>query len=263
MKSIVILPLLLLLAGTLVAASKFDFVFKNVPFIDGRIVGGEATTIEQHPYQISVQILGSHWCGGSIISDRYIVSAAHCFAYPTSWYSIRAGSSLHNSGGQVIAASSITNHPNYNPSTADNDISIVFLASALTFGSGVATIPLPAQNEYVAEGSLAVVTGWGNLQEGGSAPIQLQVVGVPIVSNARCAALYSVLGWDVSDNMLCAGYDEGGKDACQGDSGGPLAINGTLIGIVSWGQGCAQPGFPGVYANVPYLRNFITSVTGI
>lgn len=63
-----------------VAASKFDFVFKNVPFIDGRIVGGEATTIEQHPYQISVQILGSHWCGGSIISDRYIVSAAHCFA---------------------------------------------------------------------------------------------------------------------------------------------------------------------------------------
>ncbi|KAI4459633.1 polyserase-related [Holotrichia oblita] len=244
-------------------ASKFDFVFKNVPFIDGRIVGGEPTTIEQHPYQISVQLLQSDWCGGSINSDRYIVSAAHCFSWPTSWYGIRAGSSFHNSGGQVIAVSTITIHPNYNPSTADNDISIIFLASALTFGSGVTIISLPTQNQYVAEGTRAIVTGWGDLQEDGPAPIQLQVVGVPIVSNARCAALYSALGWGVTDNMLCAGYDEGGRDACQGDSGGLLTINGTLIAVVSWGEGCAQPGFPGVYASVPYLRGFITSITGI
>ncbi|KRT81075.1 Trypsin, partial [Oryctes borbonicus] len=134
----------------------------------------------------------------------------HCFDWPTAWYSVRAGSSYHTTGGNVINAETITNHPSYNPDTAEYDISIVFLVSSLTFSAGVATIPLPEQDQYTPEGSRAVVSGWGALTEGGSSPIQLQAVGVPIVSNERCAALYQVLGWAVTDSMLCAGYDEGG-----------------------------------------------------
>lgn len=137
------------------------------------------------------------------------------FSWPLTWYSIRAGATFHNSGGQVIAASAITDHPNFNPNTLENDISIIFLASALTFGSGVAVIPLPAQSQYIAEGTRAVVSGWGALTEGGSSPLQLQAVGVPVVSNERCNAAYAALGWGVTESMLCAGYDEGGRDACQ------------------------------------------------
>ncbi|KAI4459637.1 polyserase-related [Holotrichia oblita] len=242
-------------------SSKFPFA--RVPIPDGRIVGGEPVTIEQHPYQVSVQLLSSHWCGGSIVTDRFIVSAAHCFTWPVSWYTVRAGATFHNSGGQVIAVSTITDHPNFSSSTLDNDISILFLASALTFGSGVAIIALPAQSQIIPDGTRAVVSGWGALTEGGSSPLQLQAVGVPIVSNERCNAAYAPLGWGVTETMICAGYDEGGRDACQGDSGGPLTVDNVLVGIVSWGQGCARAGFPGVYANVAHLRGFITSVTGV
>ncbi|GJQ84301.1 hypothetical protein Trydic_g5239 [Trypoxylus dichotomus] len=260
MRFFAVLPLVF---ASILAAPKSQFGFRTLPLLDGRIVGGETVTIEDHPYQVSVQLLGSHWCGGSIISDRYIVSAAHCFDWLTSWYSVRAGSSFQTSGGEEIDAEVITNHPSYDPNTFEYDISIVYLASSLTFSPAVAIIPLPEQGLYVPEGTRAVVSGWGALTEGGASPTQLQAVGVPIVSNERCGAFYAVLGWDVTPSMLCAGYDEGGRDACQGDSGGPLTIDGQLIGVVSWGAGCARANFPGVYANVPYLRSFITEVTGI
>lgn len=100
------------------------------------------------------------------------------------------------------------------------------------------------------------------LQEGNFSPaFQLQVVSVPVVENAECAVNYLGYG-DITERMLCAGYKAGQKDACQGDSGGPLVANGVLIGVVSWGAGCARPGLPGVYTNLadPVLRAWISSV---
>lgn len=140
---------------------------------------------------------------------------------------------------------------------------MLLLTSSLIFGPSVATIPLPVQGEYLPEGTQAFVSGWGALYEGGPFPEQLHAVSVPIVSNERCNIFYNVIGWTITETMICAGYDEGGRDACNMDSGGPLTANGQLVGIVSWGAGCAQPNFPGVYANVANLRSFITEISGI
>lgn len=111
--------------------------------------------------------------------------------------------------------SEIYNHPSYNSDTLEYDISVVLVSTALIFGPAVATIALPIQDQYLAAGTRSVVSGWGALIEGGPSPLQLQAVSVPIVSRERCNVLYSVLGWSVTNSMICAGYEDGGRDACQ------------------------------------------------
>lgn len=171
--------------------------------------------------------------------------------------SIRAGSSYRTSGGQVISVSTIYQNPSYSSSTIDYDVSVLYLSSAVTT-SAAGTIGLAASGSSVATGATATVTGWGTTSEGGSAATQLQVVQVPIVSQATCRSAYGTSA--ITDRMLCAGYTSGGYDACQGDSGGPLVVSGLLTGIVSWGYGCARPNYPGVYSSVPALRSYIDSV---
>lgn len=99
-------------------------------------------------------------------------------------------------------------------------------------------------------------------QEGGSVSPNLMGVSVPIVSKATCAQVYQSMN-TITDRMICAGYTAGGKDSCQGDSGGPLTSSGVLYGIVSWGRGCAQPKYPGVYTNVANLRSWIKTNSGV
>lgn len=89
------------------------------------------------------------------------------------------------------------------------------VSTPLPFGAGIAKISLPLQGQYIPDGTRSVVSGWGALSEGGPSPVQLQAVSVPIVSRERCDAFYSVLGWPVTDSMICAGYEDGGQDACQ------------------------------------------------
>ena len=113
-----------------------------------------------------------------------------------------------------------------------------------------------------SSGDVAVVTGWGTTSSGGNLPSRLQVVSVPIIDRRKCENAYSSYG-GVTENMICAALEEGGKDSCQGDSGGPLVVGGQLAGIVSWGVGCADKGHPGVYSNVASLRDFVVSHTGI
>ena len=182
------------------------------PRLDSRIVGGEATTIEEYPYQISLLSYGSHICGGSIVASNFIVTAAHCTdGSSASSLSIRAGSSIRNSGGTVIGVKKINQNPSYNSWTIDYDISVLELESSLTFSDAIATVGLPSLNQVVPAGSDAVCTGWGTLTEGGSLPSQLQKVTVQIVSNDDCNDAY---GGDITDRMICAGTG-GGKDACQ------------------------------------------------
>ncbi|XP_037029540.1 trypsin-3-like [Bradysia coprophila] len=232
--------------------------------IGTRIVGGTTTPIEQVPYIVSMQRFGAHRCGGGIISPTRILTAAHClYAWtgtgwapiPPSELSVRAGSSSSTTGGQLIQVASYVNHPLYNENTLDNDITVMHLVSALDLSpAGVAIIGLPAQNAGVAAGTSARVSGWGALWEGGPGSVALQAVNVPVVTNAECNASY---GGGITNGMICAGFPEGGRDACQGDSGGPLSAGNQLIGVVSWGEGCARAGFPGVYARVAYYRNWI------
>ncbi|KAL3460902.1 trypsin-like cysteine/serine peptidase domain-containing protein [Aspergillus heterothallicus] len=227
------------------------------------IVGGDEASIEEYPYQIQLLENGRLICGGSIISNQYVVTAGHCTdGASASSLSIRAGSSSSSGGGTVVRVSSIAQHPDYDAQTTDNDISILTLAQDLTFSSAIQAVNLPTSSALPAAGTIATATGWGALQEGGSVSETLQYVDIPIVSKSECASAYSDFN-EITASMVCAGESEGGKDACQGDSGGPLVADGVLVGITSWGNGCARPGYPGVYSSPAYFRDFIESVTGI
>jgi trypsin len=114
-------------------------------------------------------------------------------------------------------------------------------------------VSLPAQGSAPSAGALAMASGWGATAEGGQLSATPQSVKVPIVSRASAQSAYGTSA--ITTNMIAAGYPEGGKDACQGDSGGPLVINGVLVGLTSWGNGCARPGYPGIYTRV---GNYVT-----
>lgn len=189
--------------------------------VDRRIVGGENTTIEQLPWQISMLNFGSHRCGGSILSTTKIITAAHCVrGVMTEHVSVRAGSTLRTSGGVIVPVRRIVEHEDYNvPIYFDNDVALMFLESPLAFRTGIQAITLPDQGYIVPHGTDARTSGWGALQQGGSPPEVLQVVTVPIVNNEICGNSYAQLN-PITDGMICAGLlEEGGRDACQGDSG--------------------------------------------
>ncbi|XP_030752549.1 trypsin-2-like [Sitophilus oryzae] len=150
---------------------------------------------------------------------------------------------------------SVKIHKSYNSSTIDYDVSIVKLCSNATLNTRVQTIRLSEKDNYT-ENSYATVSGWGYEVENGNLSSALRAVSVPITSRTYCTNAYSRV-ISITRNMICAGYSEGGKDACQGDSGGPLVQNNTLIGVVSFGMGCAQKSYPGVYSNVANLISWI------
>ncbi|ALC40488.1 Ser12, partial [Drosophila busckii] len=227
-----------------------------LPQLDGRIVGGVATSISSFPWQISLQRNGGHSCGGSIYNSRVIVTAAHCLqGVSASALRIRAGSSYWNSGGSVVSVASFKNHEGYNAKTMVNDIAVIRLSSALSFNGNIKAIGLASSTPN--NGAAAVVSGWGTLKSGGSVPAQLQKVDLKIVGRTQCASSTYSYGSEIKATMICAAAS--GKDSCQGDSGGPLVSGGQLVGVVSWGRGCAAPKYPGVYANVAELRGWVSN----
>lgn len=255
----------LLLAVGLVAAGPLNNSKKHNNFgvdfdalSEGRIVGGVAATAGQAPYQVSLLYGGRHFCGGTIVSARWIITAAHCVdGTSVSQISIRYNTLTQGSGGQVIKSKTIIKHQDYNSNTIDNDIAAIELAEAMTLGqTNAQLVPVVESGSDPASGADAIISGWGALKEGGSSPSALQIVTVPIVGRDQCNANYGA--GMITDGMFCAGVSGGGKDACQGDSGGPVIVGGKLAGAVSWGYGCARPNYPGVYARVgkyvPWLQ---------
>ncbi|XP_037811507.1 trypsin alpha-3-like [Lucilia sericata] len=227
-----------------------------LPQLDGRIVGGAATTISSFPWQISLQRSGSHSCGGSIYSSKIIVTAAHCLqSVSASVLKVRAGSSYWNSGGVLVSVAAFKSHEGYNSRTMVNDIAVIRLSSSLTTSSTIKTIGLASSAP--ANGAAATVSGWGTTSSGGSIPTQLRYVDVKIVGRTQCASSAYGYGSEIKASMICA-YTVG-KDSCQGDSGGPLVSGGVLAGVVSWGYGCAAVNYPGVYADVAALRSWVIS----
>ncbi|XP_005178811.1 trypsin alpha-4 [Musca domestica] len=228
-----------------------------LPQSEGRIVGGVATTISSFPWQISLQRSGSHSCGGSVYSAKIIVTAAHCLqSVSASVLKVRAGSSYWNSGGTLVSVAAFKNHEGYSSSTKVNDIAVIRLSSSLTMSSTIKAIALASTAP--ANGAAASVSGWGTTSFGSSSvPSQLRYVNVKIVGRTQCASSTYGYGSKIKASMICA-YTVG-KDSCQGDSGGPLVSGGVLAGVVSWGQGCAQTNYPGVYADVAALRSWVVS----
>jgi len=230
-----------------------------------RIVGGTNAKPGAWPWQVTMDYkgqTGNHWCGGSIVSPQWIVSAAHCFGYSVDpdQYTIVAGD--HDLNGQEgyeqnIPIEKIIEHPKYNPyANHDYDLALIKLKTPLTFNQRVRPVCFPKFD--FSSDTNCYVTGWGHLYEEGHLPQILQQARVPLITRNSCQAAYKDLGYTVTKRMRCAGYAAGGIDACQGDSGGPLVCSKDskwyLMGAVSWGIGCARPGRYGVYADMMDLK---------
>lgn len=229
-----------------------------------RIVGGEKTDIKQHPWQVALDIkIGdrNHFCGGSIIADRWVLTAAHCFKPSTKPNDVRAKADATDIMDQGVwtNADRIVIHEGYDTSTQEHDIALVRLRTA----PQGRVIPLVTSSMPLPLGQPLEVTGWGTTSEGGSTSTHLLKATVPFADNAVCNAPTAYNG-AVKPAMMCAGHSDGGVDACQGDSGGPLvwrAANGpVLVGVVSWGEGCARKLKYGVYTRVTSYRNWIGRV---
>uniref|UniRef100_A0A182T724 trypsin n=1 Tax=Anopheles maculatus TaxID=74869 RepID=A0A182T724_9DIPT len=228
-----------------------------------RIVGGFEIDVSETPYQVSLQYFRHHRCGGSVLNNKWVLTAAHCTVGLTaSTLTVRVGSSEHADGGTVVRVARIVEHPNYDDSTIDHDYSLLELESELTFSDKVQPVALPEQDEQVEDGTMATVSGWGNTQSATESNAVLRAANVPTVNQKECDNAYSTFD-GITDQMLCAGYHQGGKDACQGDSGGPLVADGKLVGVVSWGFGCAQAGYPGVYSRVASVRDWVRENSGV
>merc|ERR1711931_379779 len=202
----------------------------------GRIVGGTDAYPGEFPHQIMLTrgVGGSLMCGGSIVGSNKVITAGHCCD----------GMSAHKLGVEVgshnlyeddpdqesFAVSDVGLHEDYDSWNINNDICMLTL-----------------------EGSISM----GSTTEGGSLARVLQKVDVPVVSDDHCRDSYGQN--DITDSMICAGLDQGGKDSCQGDSGGPFMCGNQLSGVVSWGYGCAEPGYPGVYTQTSYFVDWVNS----
>ncbi|KAK2829439.1 hypothetical protein Q7C36_017429 [Tachysurus vachellii] len=238
------------------------------PPLNSKIVGGADASPGFWPWQVSFQSGGSHFCGGSLISADWVLSAAHCFQSITA-SKVQVLLGLANVQGtkpnmQQRNASKIINHEGYNYNiTLYNDIALVQLSSSVTFNNYVLPVCLAASKSSFPGGTAVWITGYGQVASNVSLPYPqtLQEVQVPIVSNSDCAKVYG--SNVILDNMICAGITQGGKDSCQGDDGGPLVVkqNTTWVqaGIVSFGNGCAKPNSPSVYTRVSQYQDWINS----
>ena len=230
-----------------------------------RIIGGENAPTSVYPWMVSVQSkLGAeHFCGASLIASQWVLTAAHCVeSEVASGIQVSIADhdlSKNDSGEQLRDVSDIYIHQQYGD---DHDIALLKLTAA----SDKTPVALADANfmANLADGTELTTIGWGLTRDGddGSLPNILQQVKVPLFAQASCKTNYAPLKIEITNNMVCAGLDAGGKDSCQGDSGGPLFVEsgGSMVqlGVTSFGEGCAVAKFPGVYTRVAAYRDWIT-----
>ncbi|XP_017070555.1 serine protease 1-like [Drosophila eugracilis] len=237
------------------------------PSINGRITNGKNAVADQFPYQVGLSFLGlkgSWWCGGSIIDNSWVLTAAHCTS-GASYVTIYYGATVRTSPQytQTVSSSNWIQHENYVSLTVRNDISLIKTPS-VTFSASVNKIALPAiasrYSTYV--GQTAVASGWGLTSDTASAVAKdLQYTDLTVIENSVCQKTFGSLV--VTSRVICVATPKG-TSTCQGDSGGPLALDSTLIGITSFGSpdGC-EVGAPAAFTRVTSYLDWIKTNSGI
>ncbi|XP_075251173.1 trypsin-2-like [Convolutriloba macropyga] len=264
------------------SSEKSDSVSRPIPravkcgqaplYDSSRIINGSySPTRGSFPFMVNIKIGWQHWCGGAVYDKYTVISAAHCFWNGQNVNDLKLFfADFHQKMGynyekdqELRYVKSITRHPRYDPHWYTNDIAVIKLTKAVPFHDRIQPICMPSVE--VTGGEDTITMGWGYTY-GTSDDNKLNFAHVPVIPRETCRQRdwYSVA---VNEHMVCAGYAEGMIDACQGDSGGPLAMQNSegafeLIGVVSWGSGCAKKHNPGVYTDVYDYIDWIREVAG-
>jgi secreted trypsin-like serine protease len=239
------------------------------PNTNGKIVGGTEAKPHSWPWMAALwtsSFFGDYqFCGGSLINENWVLTAGHCFYQndqdPTK-FTIYLGAhddSIVESTQIRAKVKKIFVNPQYNPSTTTHDTTLLQLSEPVKFTDAISPVCMAPLNDVLKAGTLGWLAGWGSTHEGGDTTTLLNQVSVPVVDLDTCKQEYA--GNNVDETMMCGGFAQGGKDTCQGDSGGPFMFNisgsWTQYGITSWGRGCAEAGYAGVYGSVAAMRQFI------
>lgn len=236
---------------------------------DSRIVGGQLQKQGGSPWQVLIRRANDDgFCGGTLINDRWVITAAHCMQDDVDHVTIGDYDKKRvDPGEQRIAVAKAISHPFFHKFTFDSDIALLYLAEPVKLGPFAAPACLPNPNlsrHLMREGTMGIATGWGATRFLGRSSRFLRKVALPVIDHMQCMASTEQV---ITDNMFCAGYEVIEKDSCSGDSGGPFVVNyrGTwfLTGVVSWGEQCAAKGKYGVYTRLgnylSWIRETITN----